>query len=220
MQSENFNGPNTGRFTVNTGFCPLSAYSAGHFHKITGYCIILRWQGIMICWQSHRRETTVGRQYLTLQRQKVLYWLQAWNEKNSILVWRPEITRNAFKFNHRYIHPGMLARVCLCMWVIWLPEPTGHGLPDFCYVWHKSVLLRSQWSKILIDVKFIAPQKVLFLLTWGWAFSPVFRWVRFLPMLLLMKTPVTDTPAQRQGVHLELQASPGNELSAGSSPSW
>lgn len=79
----------------------------------TKFLAILRWQGIMICWQSHRRETAVGRQYLTLQRQKVLYWLQAWNEKNSIFVWRPEITRNAFKFKHRYIHPGMLARACL-----------------------------------------------------------------------------------------------------------
>lgn len=62
MQSEYFNGPNTARFTVNTGFCPLSTYSAGHFCKIPGYCIVLRWQGIMICWQSRRRETAVGRQ--------------------------------------------------------------------------------------------------------------------------------------------------------------
>lgn len=116
MQSEYFNSPNTGRFIVNTGFCPLSTWSAGRFHKIPGYCIILRWQGSMICWQSHRRKTAVGRQYLTLQRQNVLYWLQAWNEKNSCFFWRPEITRNAFKFNHQHIHPGMVVRVCLlCM---------------------------------------------------------------------------------------------------------
>lgn len=112
-QSEYFNNPNTGRFTVNTGFCSLSTYSAGCFHKIPDYCIILRWQGIIICWQSHRRESAGGRQYVTLQIQKVLDWPQAWKEETSVFVWRPETARNAFRFNHQHAHPGMLVRACL-----------------------------------------------------------------------------------------------------------
>lgn len=109
----------------------------------------------------------------------------------------------------------------LFVWVILLLEPAGHGLPDFCYVWHKGVLLRSEWIKVLREIKFIAPQKVLLLLTWGWVLSLVFRGILF-PMLLLTKPSVTDTFAQRQGiqVHLELQGNLGNVVSAGSSPSY
>lgn len=72
-QSEYFNSPNTGIFSVNTGFCPLPMYSDGHFHEIPGYCSILvempRYHDLLIVsW----RETAVGRQYLTLERLKVL----------------------------------------------------------------------------------------------------------------------------------------------------
>lgn len=214
-----FNSPKTGRFIVNSQSCPLSAYSAECFHKILGYCIISRWQGIVICWQSHRKDTVVRRQNRTLQRPEVLYWLQAWNEKTSIFVWRPEITRNAFKFNHQHIHPGTLVRVCLVCTSHMATWTYRKCFARFLLCLAKSVFQKAQWIKVLIDKIFIAPQEVLFLLTWGWPFSLVFTWLLILPMLLLTKIPVMNVPVQSQGVHLELQASPGHELPAGSWPS-
>lgn len=96
-QSEYFNSPNTGIFSVNTGFCPLPMYSDGHFHEIPGYCSILvempRYHDLLtVSWEGNCCRKTVPHPGKT--KSSELTPSMKW--EISIFFWRPEFTRNVF----------------------------------------------------------------------------------------------------------------------------